>query len=324
MASVDDLPLTLTTAPGNINYSLLEGYPKIKEDAEKVYATEVYVMEVADLEDFFDESFPQPVLDINDFPTRVKRRVMPGAAWLATVSVAAEPFIPTQVMDPYRVQGASITQNAGYTGQAWAKYVRVTIEYESVLNPDTDSFLEKSVSASGEFLYIPPQNVALSTTAPSANVAMGEANSDEGPNTANKDQQLAAYKRISTIEWDFKWNGVRLKGNTMWNRFIAALGKVNEVRSELFKGAYPQSVLFTGLSGTQSFRYYKGESIGEAWNMNFKFSQRRILDADGSTYGWNHVYSPAQGAWRLIRRNGIAGPTLYELADLDGLFKPVA
>lgn len=318
MSTVDDFDTHLST-DGGLEYRLIES--TLAEDGEKAYATEKYLMRVSDVPAFMEESFPQPIVNAG-FPTLQKRRTMPGADYLVTARVDAVAADPTR---PINLFGADTKFSAatGLAGTTYGKLMFVTINYETGLNNETDSeFLEKSFDAGGEFLHIPPTKVHTAALTPDDPGYIG-GGADYQP---NKNSQLGIYKRIVTIDYNYRWRQVLFPSLTLWSKYFQALGKVNEKVSKIFNGAAKETVLFSGLSGSQTFRFYKRRTIGDAWSLNFKFSQRLLYEkdpADGQSkyFGWNHIYNPDTHKWEVLRRGTNTGPTLYETVDFDNLFK---
>lgn len=305
MATIDFDDVRLSTA-GGIAYKLLS--MKGGESDESATATEVYVIRASNLDAFMIESFPTPQV-IGNLIAISPRRAMPKRPFLVTKQVDFE-SVDDRPIDPF---GNDALAPAG----TYQPLVKLTIQYEIARQNEDDqpdennpeSFLEHSINAGAEYLHIPPKKVEIS--------AKGiEEQSAADVFEVNKDPQLGAYKIIPTIEHSLRWKFV-LK--PAWTTIYQTLGKVNDAAIKVFNDAKPESVLFSGISGQQSYRYFRRTIQTLPWSLDFKFSQRCVFEAN-KTYGWNHVYSPNKNAWVKLRRqeNNLF---LYETADFLELFK---
>jgi hypothetical protein len=191
----------------------------------------------------------------------------------------------------------------------------VTIQYETVQNEsdqeqdpnDPDTFLEHSITAAGEFMSW-PSNKTRKADAQAGEYVPG------GDWKPNKDTLGPIIKTIPTIEHNLRWKYC-LSPN--WERIIQFLGHVNDKKIEKFFDAPPECVLYMGVSGSQTY-LWDGASTGvQPWSLDFRFSHKQITES-GKTYGWNHVYSPNDGAWRKVQRAD--GNLLFFDADLMTLF----
>lgn len=312
MATEDFLNVRLATA-GGIQYKLVHGYPVYEEDQEMCRGEEEYIIRASDVDAFLDEVMPQP--DIFDGrPVLSLTRTMPGFNWVRTAKVRVEPCDATRPFDPMGVDPAAPDDTYG-------PLARVHLWYESM----SDDIFEKSVQIGGEYLQIPPANAEVSENPEFSDPANDPDNPANPAFEALKDQLLGAYKLIPTAEWSYKIKRVLVPD---WAGYFAMLGKVNDrVNVELCEGALPETVLFSGVAGSRNFRYYRRALRGDAWSLDFKLSQRMIVEDDAGgvarTYGWNHVYVPnpknGTGEWRKLKRKN-SGKFLYELADIASLF----
>jgi hypothetical protein len=131
---------------------------------------------------------------------------------------------------------------------------------------------------------------------------------------ANTDPQLGLYKIIPTIDHNLRW---KFALRPDWTTIYRTLGHVNSNRIQLFNMAARETVLFSGISGQRSFRYFRRRIDQTPWSLDFKFSQRCIFEGN-ATKGWNHVYSPKKG-WVKVKRED--GTLLYPESDFRNLFK---
>ena len=198
-------------------------------------------------------------------------------------------------------------------------------------NPET--FLEHSVNAGAEYLHIQPKAIEVSEKTvdgsqnqpfqhpPGPDGQEPDCNNAPDDKEANKDPELAIYKVIPTIEHSLKW---KFALNPSWTNIYRRLGTVNNSVIKMFNYAKKETVLFTGVSGQRSYRYFNSRAGGSLsvtpWSLDFKFSQRSVYEG-GNIYGWNHVYSPSKQKWvRPIRPRDNCKP-LFEASDFLKLFR---
>lgn len=290
---------------GGIRYKLLEGYPKVTADESKASASERYLIRAADVNAFLQESIPAPVVYLGSVYWPERRR-MPGASILVTRSLSFEPHTGALPMDPFDADSGAPTGT-------YDSLCAVTIQYETMQNEseqeqdpnDPETFLEHSVTTGGEFMSWPPANTKKQDA---------EAGQTGGAAVANKDPISPVVKTIPTIEHTLKWKNC-LSPN--WERIISYLGHVSSEDMPLLFDAIEETVLFMGVSGSQSYLWDGATSGVQPWTLDFRFSHKQI-DENGAIYGWNHVYSPSDGGWRKLYRAD--GQPLFLSADLVKLF----
>ncbi len=304
------------SSPGGIKHKVVDGL-KLKGDDEKLSATLSLFIRATDFEDFLEEMFPQPSL-IGTGIQIVSRLHLLGAPYLRLKSFDTDIVEAGLPQDP---MGADPSAPLG----TYAPTMRVNLTFETMNeseeNPpdenDPITFLEHSLNAGAEYLQIPPKRLEVSEKDVEEYVPGGAPPNDAEP---NKDQNLHAYKVIPTIEHSLKWKYVL---RPAWTTIFQTLGKVNSSQLAIFNNAKRETVLFTGLSGQRTYRFFRRRLTAEqqrerSWSLDFKFAQRNIYEGN-KIYGWNHVYSPAKTKWvRIIRETGVE---LYETADLLDLFK---
>lgn len=312
MSTLDPSTWRRTTS-GGIPYKLMEGYPTISGSGDKVTATEKYIIRATDVNAFYTESIPAPIVFLGSVIWPDRRR-MPGASILITKSIDFKPFQTTLPFDPFGV-------DSGAPDGTYDPFCEVQIQYETVQNEsdqeqdpnDPETFLEHSVSATGEFMSWPPNKMEVSKGT--------EAGETPGGAEPIKDRVAPIVKSIPTIDHNLKWKNCL---QPRWDRIIEYLGMIND-RKFVFSGqntqfefaAHKHCMLFMGVSGNQSY-LWDGASVGvQPWNLDFKFIHKEITEG-GFTYGWNHIYSPVDGDWvQLVRANG---KQMYEEANLLKLF----
>lgn len=309
------------TTDGGIPYKLMEGYPKIQGSGDKVTATEKYIIRSSDVNAFYVESIPAPLVFLGSV-TWPNRRRMPGAAILITKSVDFEPFNSTLPFDPFDGDDEDADDEA--PDGTYDPFCAVSISYETVQNEsgqdeqdpnDPETFLEHSVTIGGEFLSIPNNKIELHQggTAGTAIVP--------GQGTPIKDRVAPIVKTIPLIEHQLKWKNCL---RPFWSRIISYLGHIND-RKYTFSGggtsyelaARKHCMLFMGVSGQQSY-LWNGASIGvQPWSLDFRFMHKEVTES-GKVYGWRHIYVPEDGKWvQMTRANG---EPLYQEANLVKLF----
>lgn len=310
-ASEDFTNVRLATL-GGIPYKLVEGYPVYEEDRDSCSGEEEYIILASQVDAFLEEVMPQPNLLVG-VPVLAITRRMPGYDWMMTAKVRVEPLDKTRPIDPYAVDAAAPADTYG-------PLARVHIWYDLQSQDDEDAY-EISFNAGAEYLQVPPENIEVSENPEFSDPANDPNNPANPAYVANKDPTLSGYKLIPTIEWNYK---LRQAFEPTFATYFALLGKVNSVRRAfLCQNAVAETVLFSGLSGTRTYRSYRRRLLGSSWHLDFKFSQRIITEPDAGgvarTYGWNHVYVPNPknnvGEWRKLKRKN-SGLFLYETTNL--------
>jgi hypothetical protein len=301
---------------GGIPYKLVEGYPKFTFSENKSKATEKYIVASNQLGAFYTESFPSPFV-LGGFIDLPPRRYMPGAPWMVTKEIQAEPHTGDLPGDPL------LTDTPAPAGTYDTEYM-VTIMYEAKLESEDDqrdprdpiTFLERSISIGGEFISVPPQKTKH------AEADVGQ-DPQEGASEGTTEPQLPIVKTIPTGQLQYKWSYV-LQPN--WTDIWGYLGKVNNSKEEVFFDLEKECVMFLGVNGNQKF-LWNGSSVRvQPWDLTFNFSVKRVEERK-KVYGWNHVWIPKKQEWRKLLRlipDGSGGTTeaeLHERVDLMELFK---
>lgn len=342
---------------GGLKYKLMEGYPTFKVFEGGVSAVEQYLMRSSDLAGFIEESHPLPYVDEG----RViipGRRTMPGTTFLITKDLDVKPHTGQLPSDPLGVDSEAadgtydphILVTINYTTQKQSSDDGSNDRDE--LDPVT--FLERSINVGGEFLSLGPQNTK--TTDGGLGDDPGPEPEDSGqqweqqagvPDTgystvdtkspsdtkATADPTVNFVKMIPTAELNYKWPFVVVPP---WSRIFGYLGCVNglvrdssgrihpEIRrltNRLFYNLEPETVVFQGVSGTQKYLWNGASSGAQPWELDFKFSVKRVYEA-GNVYGWNHIWVPKEQKWKKLVRELPGGSTteLYKQRNLLLLF----
>jgi hypothetical protein len=158
------LDSTVKTSEKGYRYRLLEGFPVITVNDEGSSAREEYLMRSEDALKFNAESFPPPIVrdGFGFFPTR---RRMPGTGFI-TKSIEFRPHKDDLPWDP-----AGIYNDSDKEGSGFDPYCIASIEYGTEIeggDPDVDrdptdpvTFLEKTMTAGGQWLSLPPQKTLV-------------------------------------------------------------------------------------------------------------------------------------------------------------------
>lgn len=282
---------------GGIRYKLVKQSLSITHD--QATAQEIYLIRVQDIDDFCLESFPLPTfVGLLFFPGWPRK--LPGNPYLLTKQVDIEGLTDELPTDMWRV-------DTGAPAGTYQDIVKATITYEA--KPSEDNFnpqdpvtwLKHSVTTGGEFLCLSPKNTKW------------ESSGDM------KDFHTPITKILPTIEHSLDWSYVLYPP---WTTIRNYLGTVNDAVIPLFNNAPEETVLFTSLTGDQSYTLQGAMP----WNLSYKFSERHITEGSDDQIGWNHVYNPSTGKFeKLLRQNPDDseddGRPLYESNNFLNLFQ---
>ncbi len=307
---------------GGIKYKLISG-PKLSGDAEGLTATEQYLIRTVDVDNFFAESFPSPIIMNSQLVFPAKRR-MPGSGLLVTKSIDFDPHAGTIPGDPFAT-------DTGAPAKTYDDLYVATIKYETMqesednepdpLKPET--FLEHTVDVGGEFLHWSPKKTKIKD--PTAATGTSAATP-----VTNTDQQLSAVKVIPTIEHSLKWSRAL---RPPWLIIRQALGRINVARHPFFNNAPIGTVMFMGVSGSQKYLWDSLNGVRlSSWTLDFKFSEKAVTEnaeffgiaVEPFYYSWNHVFVPSKGKWMELQN--VDGLPLHQSGDFLQLFQnePVA
>lgn len=312
MGTIDFDNVRLSTA-GGIPHKVVEGVT-FAGDEESLTAELGLVIQASQFEDFLEEMFPTPIV-LGDLVTIAPRMYLLGAPYLRLKSFRTGVVIPGKPMDPLGVDPDAPDGTYG-------SLMRIDLSFSTMNENDENepdegdptTFLEHSVTAGAEYLHIAPKKIDVSEKDVDEYMPGGPPPADAEP---NRDPKLGMYKLIATIEHSLKW---KFALNPPWTTIYQTLGKVNNQALAIFKNAKRQTVLFTGISGQQNYRYFRRRTTASPWSLDFKFSQRYINEGNNH-YGWNHVYSPRKNKWVIPIRTNDGNKSLYEAADFLQLFK---
>lgn len=307
MASEDFDDVRLATPLGT-PFKRVNGYPTYEEDMITCHGEDEWIVRASDLADLLAEIIPQnSVLD--GIPVHADSLQMSGYDWLRAAKVQVTPLDNSRPFNPLEADGDAIIMPA--LENTYGPLARLHIWFEPM---SSTLFSETRLSAGAEYLHIAPNMLQVSQASNGDPITSQSAPGQTFPVEANKEPSLGAYKQIPTIVWDYT---VRAFINPPWENLFAAIGKVNsKAQEEICNSALPETVMFAGLSGTRTYRWYNRDE--DAWVLDVKLAQRFILDG-GNRYGWNHVYSPLKGKWTKLTRRG-SGLYLYDQTDIGALF----
>ena len=323
MSTIDFDDVRLVSA-GGIRHKVVGGLT-FDGDDEKVGANLEVIIQASEFGSFLDEMFPQPLIigGPGGLISISPRMYLLNAPWLRMKSFSTDIVEKGKPLDPFNAD-----PNA--PDGTYGTLMMVKMRFETMQETDEEepdegdptTFLEHSINAGAEYLHIPPKKIDVSEFTIDDFAVGGP---DDGGNNcgnkpndaeANKDAELGIYKVIPTIEHSLKW---KFALNPAWTKIYRRLGTVNQASIRLFNNAKSETVLFTGISGSRSYRYFRRRTDTTPWELDFKFSQRAIYEGN-DIYGWNHVYSPSKNKWvRPIRVNDNCKP-LYEASDFTKLF----
>lgn len=303
-------------------YKLIQG-PFINANDNDTTATEVIIIRGSDVKAFYLESFPLAYKRLsgpNAYWTKPKRRRMPKTNFVTT-NLKFEPITDQKPGDPF-----GNDPNAGPATavvKTYEDYYRVTIDYRAMKDEDA---LEHFVTVGGEFLAVNPHKTDMADI-PTYLASQQELTSylanNPGVIKETADKLVPMIKGIPVVEHILRWDMVL---DPPWDVFIANLGRVNSepstIGTQYFFGALAETVMFMGVSGNQKRLWDGDDGIVEPWTLDFRFSQRVIVEG-GVTYGWNHVWVPKSQKWERLLRGANKEP-LHEFFDPDDLFKMIA
>jgi hypothetical protein len=124
---------------------------------------------------------------------------------------------------------------------------------------------------------------------------------------------------VPMVDWDLGWPRVPYQywTNTLIGKIRDTLGKVNDADMPIFANAPRGTILFTGYSLRKSYSWRSGMTYQSPFNLNMKFQEKRIVDADGITRGHNDFWRPGYG-WRYLTHKD--GSPIYQYEDLSNIF----
>lgn len=324
----DDIRLV---SPGGIYHKVVDPGVTLSGGAEKLTATLPMVIRAEDFYDFLDELWPQPLITA-DLVTIQPRAYLKNSPWLRAQSFTTGVLQQGLPVDP---TGGDPNAPEG----TYATLMPITVTFETMQEteeeePDEgapETFLDHSVNAGAEILQIKPVGIEVSKKEAGNEGSQNQPYKPPGPDQtgtgrpddaqANDNKMLGMYKVIPTIEHSLKW---KFALNPHWRNIYRRLGTVNQARMKVFSDACPETVLFVGVSGQRSYRYFRRRASITPWSIDFKFAQRVVYEGDGPNakiYGWNHVYDPApnKGWIRPLRKDN--SQPLYEASDFNLLFR---
>lgn len=118
-----------------------------------------------------------------------------------------------------------------------------------------------------------------------------------------KSQDVEPYIVIPVSQWSIR---IPRSKSIPWDASRKCRGKVNE---NVFNGAEPETVLYTGMNLTVNYTPLTRERI---YDIEHHFSEKSI-SWEGRTLGWNHFYNPEAKTFDRIYTD--ASEPIYEMTD---------
>jgi len=212
------------------------------------------------------------------------------------------------------------------------------------------------MSASSQFLSIPPRKLELQkTTKPKDTTVEGDPQ-DDVPSAGNRTQWSHGTEEAGLWDWAERGQGVDLSDNGLianaardaaevnrdtqlpimkliptiefslkkhfvpnptWPVIVSNLGRVNSDSPAILLKAPPETVLYSSFSASQSFLWDGASITVQPWTLDFKMTMRVVQD-EASFVGWNHVYSPNHHDWRKVILS--TGNSLHSSFNVSGFF----
>ena len=318
--------------PKGIPYAILEGSPKISGSYDGTKGSEEYLIDSDNLRYLLWEFFPLPLVDKDGIVTigRFAPRYYPAPdptfvdlGFMYATSWSAEPFIGELPGDPLLKDSDDpltttlaegddeLTDAIENQAVNYGQLTKVTINYEAqtlgvwtkgrdlpvaeMYDPECpETFCERKLSTGGEFLSINPAKTKATKG------ALGD---NEGAQEANADKQQPIVKVIPSVDISVRWT---FNPDPDWVTLIDTLGKVNDRAAAVFFDMPAETILFMGFEARPKFVWFGDEpeiqpsptavskraNRTRLWDIDYKFAGRRVVDANGKAFGWNHVWSP--------------------------------
>ncbi len=170
----------------------------------------------------------------------------------------------------------------------------VSIKYGK-LSYDPETLITRRWNFSGEFMTLPASSVKW----------------DNGDAVEN--EEISAAKNIRMIEHSL----TRQRATTIpWTAIKDCIGKINATALDngIFEDVAIESLLYLGAS----IDWTLDTAGNEQWTIEHRF-QERLIEHNGSFYGWNHFWRPDKKRWEKLKDD--AGNWTYESnCDFTDLF----
>lgn len=268
-------------------------------------ATEVYLIPVRRLQEFLDESFPEPRI-INGWPV-YEPRIMPTSAasrHYLTRRITWKDFDPTVPIDPFRGDAATAGHGA---------LLEVTIEYSDELKEqdrdDPTTYTRLDIRTGGGIIHADMPGGKWGDAPNQVDVQEGNLNLPViAPETEINMEFLSPMSRNFIVDSELP-------------ELYAALGRANGA-GLLFPVRSPiGTVLVVGFELTEL-----GRATGDYFELSVKLVQKLIPQVVGgsvtisSSLGHNHFWRPGVGWTRLTLPDGSNPYTLYRIERIWGVF----
>lgn len=267
-----------------VEYEELEGSPKLKITKEGQSAQRVLRVAWDDIDDFVSETFGI-IYGAGETTVRQPPVPFPGKPWLFPESIDIEP------MDGENPRGTGPDGSCSYPHAG----ARVTVGYKTLdFEDDDEPYLSIRTSVGAEFLTLPKAGLKWDVTV-------------DGLTSVS--DEVAAGLLVPTIEHQLTLHRVAV---VPWDSIRAAIGRVN---SSVYSGVPAECLLFCGCELSREV----GLEGAKHWQIDYRFSERVVIDTNGDIAGWNHFYREAGASSGFYRLETAAGDPIYRLASFAGL-----
>lgn len=223
---------------------------------------------------------------------------LPGNSQLRVVEFSFEPYGNTQIT------GQTAAGINTYSKAQWTiTYERPAYskdDAEATADGDPVPFLSHIWSGGGEFLTLPHDNLVWF---------------DDG-GQVNEDANAGIW--VTTIEHQVTWHRV---SNPPFSDIRNTLGKVNSAQVDFQTGPIAAETL---LFLQPQIRREVMSSGNRAWEVNYRFSERRVVAQDQTAPGgWNHFFrndGSMGGFYRIQSATPGTSLDIYEKTDFSVLF----
>jgi hypothetical protein len=322
--------------PRGTPYTLVNG-PTIEYSAHgPLYSTAAYRILRTDCTAFLRELTPSPYkrkgvvyqpefLSLN-VPRLLKPEKVSVAGLLANDDKPLDPFVtdsPDGGRLPPNFGSQHQTVSPNQSSKTYDDQLLVTVEYGTSLasrfgmkqSDMPESILERSFGVSAELLSLNPNRFFRASDSSAAQTTEGddgEEASTADPGEAITDMRAPIAKLSSIIEHTLRW---RWAIDPDFSTIMGLLGTVNAERYTWLNNAPIETVMFTGLTGTQDFRAaeFGLATLIAPWDLTYKLAERLAVD-ESSRYTWNHFFNPSSDPPRWMRlQRGTEKRPLYDL-----------
>ncbi len=232
---------------------------------------------------------------------------LPGNPLMRVDSFSVDPFGDAKITD-LSASGLNVYDKAKWT----ITYERPPYAFddeEALADGDPIPFLSHSWEGGGEFLTLPTQGL----------IWIVSAGSPQNPNdTSSVGDDANAGLFIPSIEHQVTWHRVP---KPPFSDIRDRIGKVNLKIVEFATGACaPETLLFLN----PSMRREIMSDGARAWEVNYKFSERRVIAEDQTAPGgWNHFYRNETGVAGFYRMKRTVPRTFFNQHGISDIYNRI-